>query len=112
MISAVAVMPSLTRHESGQARVLALIAQLEVTGALRNTSRAPSEPARYVDLPHYPWQRERYWHPTTAESEGRLTRHIEHPLLGYALAAASFNFSSVNRPPAATTRIGLGVTAL
>ncbi|HSY95547.1 MAG TPA: SDR family NAD(P)-dependent oxidoreductase [Steroidobacteraceae bacterium] len=92
--SAAAVMPSLTRHESGQARVLALIAQLEVTGALRNASRAPSEPARYVDLPHYPWQRERYWHPTTAESEGRLTRHIEHPLLGYALAGESLHWEN------------------
>jgi len=92
--SAAAVMPSLTRHESGQARVLALIAQLEVTGALRNASRAPSAAARYVDLPHYPWQRERYWHPVTAESEGRLTRHIEHPLLGYALAGEALHWEN------------------
>src|SRR6266404_4878160 len=91
---AAAVMPSLTRHESGPARVLALIAQLEVTGALRNTSRTPPGAARYVDLPHYPWQRERYWHPTTAESQGRLTRHIEHPLLGYALAGESMHWEN------------------
>ncbi|MHB8478450.1 MAG: SDR family NAD(P)-dependent oxidoreductase [Casimicrobiaceae bacterium] len=83
---AAAVMPSLTRHESGQARVLTLIAQLEVTGALRSASKAALGKARYVDLPHYPWQRERYWHPATAESEGKLTRQVEHPLLGYALA--------------------------
>jgi phthiocerol/phenolphthiocerol synthesis type-I polyketide synthase C len=74
--------------------VLALIAQLEVTGALRNTSRTPAGAARYVDLPHYPWQRERYWHPATAESQGRLTRHIEHPLLGYALAGESMHWEN------------------
>jgi acyl transferase domain-containing protein/NADPH:quinone reductase-like Zn-dependent oxidoreductase/acyl carrier protein/NADP-dependent 3-hydroxy acid dehydrogenase YdfG len=92
--SAAAVMPSLTRSESGQARVLALIAELEVTGALRNASRAAAGSARYVDLPHYPWQRERYWHPTTIESEGRLTRHIEHPLLGYALAGEALHWEN------------------
>jgi acyl transferase domain-containing protein/NADPH:quinone reductase-like Zn-dependent oxidoreductase/acyl carrier protein/NADP-dependent 3-hydroxy acid dehydrogenase YdfG len=92
--SSAAVMPSLTRHESGQARVLALIAQLEVTGALRNASRVPSGPARYVDLPHYPWQRERYWHPVTAESEGRLARQVVHPLLGYALAGEALHWEN------------------
>jgi acyl transferase domain-containing protein/NADPH:quinone reductase-like Zn-dependent oxidoreductase/acyl carrier protein/NADP-dependent 3-hydroxy acid dehydrogenase YdfG len=93
--AAAAVMPSLTRHDSGQARVLALIAQLEVTGALRNASRAaPHAPARYVDLPHYPWQRERYWHPSTAESQGRLTREVVHPLLGYALAGEALHWEN------------------
>ena len=38
-----------------------------------------------VDLPTYPWQRERHWHPTTEESLGLLTRHVTHPLLGYAM---------------------------
>lgn len=38
-----------------------------------------------VDLPTYPWQRERHWHPTTPESLGMLSRRHVHPLLGYAL---------------------------
>ncbi|MGH8816180.1 MAG: acyltransferase domain-containing protein, partial [Achromobacter pestifer] len=38
-----------------------------------------------VELPTYPWQRERHWHPTTAESLGLLSRRHVHPLLGYAL---------------------------
>lgn len=38
-----------------------------------------------VELPTYPWQRERHWHPTTAESLGLLSRRVVHPLLGYPL---------------------------
>lgn len=39
----------------------------------------------FVDLPTYPWQRERHWHPVTSESLGQLTRRLAHPLLGYAM---------------------------
>lgn len=38
-----------------------------------------------VELPTYPWQRERYWHPVTTESLGLLTRRQVHPLLGYPM---------------------------
>lgn len=38
-----------------------------------------------VELPSYPWQRERHWHPVTAESQGLLSRRLAHPLLGYPL---------------------------
>lgn len=38
-----------------------------------------------VDLPHYPWQRERHWLEHTAESPGTLDRVQVHPLLGARL---------------------------
>ncbi|CUI66711.1 type I polyketide synthase [Achromobacter kerstersii] len=38
-----------------------------------------------VELPSYPWQRERHWHPTTPESLGLLSRRLVHPLLGYPM---------------------------
>ncbi|CAB3871474.1 type I polyketide synthase [Achromobacter piechaudii] len=38
-----------------------------------------------VELPAYPWQRERHWHGTTPESLGLLSRRRAHPLLGYPL---------------------------
>lgn len=38
-----------------------------------------------VELPTYPWQRERHWHPTTPESLGLLSRRFSHPLLGYRM---------------------------
>ncbi len=39
----------------------------------------------FVDLPHYPWQRERYWHPVSPDAAGLLYRRKIHPLLGYPL---------------------------
>src|SRR5882672_4280051 len=93
--SAVAeVLPSLTRQEGGRTRVHALLTQLELGGALRGRLRAAAPAGRYVDLPHYPWQRERYWHPTTTESGGRLARHIVHPLLGYAVAGEALTWEN------------------
>lgn len=38
-----------------------------------------------VELPSYPWQRERHWHPSTPESLGLLSRRLAHPLLGYPM---------------------------
>jgi acyl transferase domain-containing protein/NADPH:quinone reductase-like Zn-dependent oxidoreductase/acyl carrier protein/NADP-dependent 3-hydroxy acid dehydrogenase YdfG len=79
------VLPSLTRKDPGGARLAELTAQLELSGGLRDRARQFPVPGRYVDLPHYPWQRERYWQPSTLESQGRLARKVVHPLLGYAL---------------------------
>lgn len=42
---------------------------------------------RFVPLPNYPWQRERHWHPVTAESMRLLERRKIHPLLGYPVPA-------------------------
>ncbi|MGO9930690.1 MAG: beta-ketoacyl synthase N-terminal-like domain-containing protein, partial [Steroidobacteraceae bacterium] len=84
--AAALVLPSLMRKDAGGARLSELITQLELSGGLRDRARLFPMPGQYVDLPHYPWQRERHWHPTTSESEGNLTRRILHPLLGYALA--------------------------
>ncbi len=38
---------------------------------------------KLIETPAYPWQRERFWHKTTAEASGMLTREKQHPLLGY-----------------------------
>jgi acyl transferase domain-containing protein/NADPH:quinone reductase-like Zn-dependent oxidoreductase/acyl carrier protein len=93
--AAAEALPSLTRHESGRARVCELRTQLELSGSVRDHASkclAPAEP--YVDLPHYPWQRERYWHPTSTQSLGLLTRHIVHPLLGYALKGEALHWEN------------------
>lgn len=42
-------------------------------------------PGAFVELPHYPWQRERHWHPVTPDAYGLLYRRKLHPLLGYHL---------------------------
>ena len=88
------VLPSLTRNAADGARLTELTTQLELAGALRDRMRLFPAPGRRVDLPHYPWQRERHWHPTTSESQGGLTRRILHPLLGYALSGEALHWEN------------------
>jgi acyl transferase domain-containing protein/NADPH:quinone reductase-like Zn-dependent oxidoreductase/NAD(P)-dependent dehydrogenase (short-subunit alcohol dehydrogenase family)/acyl carrier protein len=88
------VLPSLTRNEAGGERLGELTAQLELSGALRDRTRLFPVPGRCVDLPHYPWQRERHWHSTTPESQGQLEHRILHPLLGYALAGETLHWEN------------------
>ena len=40
---------------------------------------------RHVELPHYPWQRERHWYAPTTESHALVQRQAVHPLLGWRL---------------------------
>jgi phthiocerol/phenolphthiocerol synthesis type-I polyketide synthase C len=84
--TAALVRPSLTRKQAGGARLTELTTELELSGGLLGLPRLFPRSGRCVDLPHYPWQRERHWHPSTCESHGQLAREIMHPLLGYALA--------------------------
>jgi acyl transferase domain-containing protein/NADPH:quinone reductase-like Zn-dependent oxidoreductase/NAD(P)-dependent dehydrogenase (short-subunit alcohol dehydrogenase family)/acyl carrier protein len=88
------VLAGLTRNEPGTARVRWVVDQLELTGALRDPARLFPVPGRYVDLPHYPWQRERHWHPSSPESLGLLARASVHPLLGYALAGDALHWEN------------------
>jgi acyl transferase domain-containing protein/NADPH:quinone reductase-like Zn-dependent oxidoreductase/short-subunit dehydrogenase/acyl carrier protein len=46
------------------------------------------QPGQFVNLPNYPWQRERYWYPLTEEGYDLVNRHRSHPLLGYRLKDA------------------------
>ena len=43
---------------------------------------------RFIPLPSYPWQRERYWYPLTNEGPNLVNRQLSHPLLGYRLKDA------------------------
>ncbi|TXH66924.1 MAG: SDR family NAD(P)-dependent oxidoreductase [Thiothrix sp.] len=43
---------------------------------------------RFIPLPNYPWQRERYWYPLTNEGPNLVNRQRVHPLLGYRLKDA------------------------
>lgn len=56
-----------------------------VAGVSPNRLALFPEPGQTFALPAYPWQREPFWHPVTAESQGLLVRQRIHPLLGYPL---------------------------
>ena len=49
------------------------------------------EPGQRVRLPNYSWQRERYWHPQTVESQQLIQRRRVHPLLGWRVGGVEHN---------------------
>jgi len=46
---------------------------------------ASNKESAKIQLPHYPWQRERHWYHLTAEGSDLVNRDRQHPLLGYRL---------------------------
>lgn len=53
---------------------------------------------RFVDLPFYPWQRERHWLPATSEGYRLIERKRIHPLLGWPLKDAVAGWENVLDP--------------
>ena len=86
------VLPTLKRgHDTAEALHRAWAAII-ANGASLDPAR--SHPAATLlpasALPHYPWQREHYQLPATAEGYDLVYRHREHPLLGYRLKDADY----------------------
>ncbi|MGR8933295.1 MAG: SDR family NAD(P)-dependent oxidoreductase [Gammaproteobacteria bacterium] len=46
------------------------------------------QPGRFVHLPGYPWQREKYWYPHSEDAYGIVERRKDNPMLGYRLKIA------------------------
>jgi len=80
------VIATAARGDDDPAKVRAAAGQAIVAGATPDWTILFPWSGRHIDLPGYPWQRERHWHPTTAQSFGLLERRDAHPLLGHALA--------------------------
>ena len=55
-------LPSLRRNEDERDTLLASLGRLHVLGAATRVDRALTPARRGRKLPHYPWQRERFWH--------------------------------------------------
>jgi len=79
------VITTLRRGDSSADRVRATCCNLLVAGSPLDLHRLFPVRGRLVDMPHYPWQRERYWHPLTSEGYNLVNRYPQHPLLGYRL---------------------------
>lgn len=56
------------------------------------------QPGRRVQLPNYPWQRERHWHPRTSESPLSIERRRVHPLLGWRIPEAAHTWENTLDP--------------
>jgi len=79
------VLPTLTPDQSDLAQIDRVFHQLLLSGVPFEWSRLFPRRGRFVDLPTYPWQRERFWRASTSEQCGLIARVKEHPLLGYRL---------------------------
>lgn len=84
---------TLSRDHDGAEAMEASVSALLVSGAVSPEEWFPVT-GRFVDLPNYPWQRERYWIKTTGDSQGLMGRHYEHPLLGYRLPRQNMAWES------------------
>ena len=85
------------RDADGPAAVRTATAAVMAVGARVDESPSFPGPGRVVDLPSYPWQRERYWSGTPGQwvrSSGDGT--IDHPLLGERMPVLE---PVVARPP-------------
>ncbi|MFC8616168.1 SDR family NAD(P)-dependent oxidoreductase [Micromonospora purpureochromogenes] len=87
----VTVVPSLRRGHDEQRQALTAVARLHVTGTTVDWTALLPQTARTVELPTYPFQRQRYWQ-RTSTADGDLgavgVDAARHPLLGAAVTLA------------------------
>ncbi len=79
------VIATLRRGDDAPEAMQRACSQALIAGARIDWSKFFPVAANWLQLPNYPWNRERCWHPATVESNGILERYKVHPLLGYVL---------------------------
>ncbi len=79
------VIPTMQRGDDRPERIQHAFFQVLIAGSPYDAHRLFPFKGRRVDLPRYPWQRERHWHSGSPGSRSLITRRIDHPLLGYRL---------------------------
>lgn len=80
------VLPSLRRKQDDHVVMLSALAALYTSGFPVNWRTLYPHENRFIRLPTYPWQRERYWSEATASMRERLGL-VDHPLLGHRMNA-------------------------
>jgi acyl transferase domain-containing protein len=79
-------LPSLRRGEDDRAIMLRSLGSLYAFGHQVDWTALYSDVVPHMDLPVYPWQRERYWFESSESRDDRLNV-VEHPLLGRRVAS-------------------------
>lgn len=77
--SDVVTLPSLRRHEPARDTLLGSLGRLYVLGAPIASSRVHTPGRRGIQLPAYPWQRERYWLDERSTPEAAALRPVGPP---------------------------------
>ena len=75
-------LPTMARAADGPEAIRAAALRAMLAGCPTDLARLYPVQGRFVDLPHYPWQRERHWYAPTAEGHQTVYRRVGHPLLG------------------------------
>jgi acyl transferase domain-containing protein/NADPH:quinone reductase-like Zn-dependent oxidoreductase/acyl carrier protein len=88
------VIPTVLRGDDSPARIWGATSQVAIAGVPLDWKALFPHRGRLVQLPNYPWQRERHWHGVSSESYQRLNRAREHPLLGYRLHESEWAWES------------------
>ncbi len=79
------IVPTVMRGKDSFSQLKKSIALTILSGVEADKKRWFPVKGQFNKLPNYPWQKEKFSQPVTAESYGLMTRHKDHPLLGYAL---------------------------
>ncbi|MCB5363039.1 SDR family NAD(P)-dependent oxidoreductase [Pusillimonas sp. CC-YST705] len=79
------VIVTASRNGDEPERISVAAGQVILSGAQVQWDTLFPHVGAHVELPTYTWQRERYWHQVSPETQGMLMRELTHPLLGYAL---------------------------
>jgi phthiocerol/phenolphthiocerol synthesis type-I polyketide synthase C len=109
------ILPSLRKNDDGIDRVQELGLRLHLLAGRDTLQKFFPAVGRFVDLPSYPWQRERHWLPATSEGYHLIERKRIHPLLGWPLKDAVAGWENIldprTQPWLADHRVG-GVVVL
>ncbi len=80
------VVPSLRRDSDETVTLLGSLGQLYTLGCVVDWAALHPQGAQVVQLPRYPWQRERFWYEPAATG---MSRRPGHPLLGTPIVLAA-----------------------
>jgi len=92
------IFPSLRKNDDGIDRLQELTLRLHLHAGCDTLQGFFPAVGRFVDLPSYPWQRERHWLPATSEGYRLIERKRIHPLLGWPLKDAVAGWENILDP--------------
>lgn len=92
------VLATQRKNTAGLSRVIDTALRTQLLVAQPDWRAHFPQPGRRVNLPNYPWQRERHWHPVTVENLGGIQRPRQHPLLGWRVPAAELAWNNTLDP--------------
>lgn len=92
------ILSSLRKNDDSIDRVQELVLRLHLIASHDTLQGCFPAIGRFVDLPSYPWQRERHWLPETSEGYRLIERKRIHPLLGWPLKEAVAGWENILDP--------------